>query len=242
MSCESRAARFAALAGKVSAGMTSLAGKRAFYVGVAVGSTGAAALTAVITRFRPVCTGRRGRARPRAIISGGTQTTGAGSRANPKPLAGIRKSSVSGSRANPQPLAGIGKSSASGSRANPRPLPGLNRPPVTARPGPATRLKPGPVQVSIGRGQTTTMPDSYRVVKPDGAETGLALTRPVSSARDGWMITHTDSGLAMGGPYDSVQAAQTIAGQLAVVVEDDRLSQAEKMKAARKIIGPGKGG
>ena len=236
MSCESRAARFAALAGKVSAGMTSLAGKRAFYVGVAVGSTGAAALTAVITRFR------RGRARPRAIISGGTQTTGAGSRANPKPLAGIRKSSASGSRTNPQPLAGIENQTATGSRTNPRPLPGLNRPPVTARPGPATRLKPGPVQVSIGRGQTTTLPDSYRVVKPDGAETGLALTRPVSSARDGWMITHTDSGLAMGGPYDSVQAAQTIAGQLAVVVEDDRLSQAEKMKAARKIIGPGKGG
>ncbi len=218
MSCESRAARFAALAGKVSAGMTSLAGKRAFYVGVAVGSTGAAALMGVITRFR------RRRARPRIIRGAEAQAAGAGSRTNPKPLAGIEKSS------------------GPGSRTNPRPLPGLNRPPVTARPGSVTRLKPGPVQVSTGRGKTTTLPDSYRVVRPDGSETGLALTRPVPPAGDGWMITHTDSGLAMGGPYDSVQTAQTIAGQLAVVVEDDRLSQSEKMKAARKIIGPTKGG
>jgi len=265
VACESRSNKFAALAAKISGGISNLASKRSFYAGVAVGSAGTAALTAVVNKLRRQ---RQRSGRPALIrvsgdsnaagsrtnpkpLAGIERTNAAGSRANPRPLAGIRPPNTTGSRANPKPLAGVGRANTADSRANPKPLAGIGRANAAsnrATPGSQIGLKPDRITVSLGAGKTMILPDSYRLVQADGSDTGLALTPDVLPDGNGghqpghdWMITHTDSGLAMGGPYSSAKEAQSVAARLSVVVGDGSLSPAEKMAAAQKIITQSKG-
>jgi hypothetical protein len=63
--------------------------------------------------------------------------------------------------------------------------------------------------------------NSPRVVRPNGGDTGLAITPGVTQGQNGpveqpgqWGITHTGSGALISGPYDDLSKAQQLASQL----------------------------
>jgi hypothetical protein len=215
MSCEKGANRIARLAGQVGAGIAQLASKRSFYAGVAVGAGGTAGSLALVKAIRK-------RRRNGAQI-GGRQPVPAG----PAP----------GLRAN---LKKIPKEALQrpGTRANPRKIPVLSRAPAE------TKLKAAPIRIQTGSGQPFTPQNSYRVVRPDGSETGLAVTPYVREGENGqlveddrnWGVTHASSGSLISGPYRSVSQAQGLATQLSGLRWTATRVPAEDVHQAKQII------
>lgn len=220
MSCLSESSRFSRWAGQMG-GVTRLAGQRAFYAGLAAGVAGTLGAQQFIKRarrrqagsfsFPPTPQpGTREHPRPIPTLEGDQAGTAEQSERRDQPrqipaLAGNRP----GTRTRPRLIPAL-------EGAKPRAIPGLTIPPP---PPPAeTKLKPGALQVRSGSGQVLTLPDSYRVVRPDGGDTGLALT-PTLNANDepeanSWGVTHTASGSLVSGPYPDLKQAQVLATQL----------------------------
>jgi hypothetical protein len=137
-----------------------------------------------------------------------------------------------GSRAKPRRIPALVGDSP-GTRDKPRPIPALATPSET-------QLKPDTIQVRTGSGQVITAPDSYRVVRPDGGDTGLALTPALTAngepEANRWGVTHTASGSLVSGPYPDLQQAQSLATQLSGLRWSNLRVPAEDVEQARKII------
>jgi hypothetical protein len=138
-----------------------------------------------------------------------------------------------GSRVRPRRIPAL-EGDSPGTREKPRPILALATPPAE------TKLKPEPIQVRTSNGQIITAADSYRVVRPDGGDTGLALTptlnpggEPVANS---WGVTHTASGSLVSGPYPDLQQAQSLATQLSGLRWSNLRVPAEDVEQARKII------
>lgn len=228
MSCTSVSSRFSQWAGRMG-GVTRLAGQRAFYAGVAAGVAGTLGAQQVIKTTR----------RQQAGSFSFPRTPQPGPREQPRPIpmpdiAPTGPAENSDRREQPRQipaLAGAGP----GTRARPRRIPALEQeqPPS---PLAETKLKPEPIQVRSGSGQVITTPDSYRVVRPDGTDTGLALTLTLNSNGDSWGVTHTASGSLISGPYPDLKQAQTLATQLAGLRWAGLRVPAPDVEQARQII------
>jgi hypothetical protein len=228
MSCEKGANRVARLAGQVGGGIAQLASKRSFYAGVAVGSGGALGSLALVKAIR-----KRGR---NGAQTGGRQPVLAGL-ANPQkiPKEALQRP---GTRANPKKIPMDKAPNAPGTRANPKQIPVLSRAPAE------TKLKAAPIRIQTGSGQPFTPKNSYRVVRPDGSETGLAVTPYVREGENGqlveddqsWGVTHAASGSLISGPYRSVSQAQGLATQLSGLRWTAARVPAEDVTQAKQII------
>jgi hypothetical protein len=106
------------------------------------------------------------------------------------------------------------------------------------------KLQAGPVRMQVGPEQSYTAASSYRVVRADGSETGLALTPYLTRSEpegaiersEQWGLTHLSSGALVSGPYASVAEAQELASQLAPLDwTKPRLSVAERQRAKTMI-------
>lgn len=108
------------------------------------------------------------------------------------------------------------------------------------------RLQEMAVDIKSADGWVRIERDAYFVYTPDGTGTGLAITPVVARANRGnlvtskeqWNITHLKSGLAMAGPYPSVEEARRLASILAQVDwrrDADALSRRE-VAATRQVI------
>jgi hypothetical protein len=70
--------------------------------------------------------------------------------------------------------------------------------------------------------ETYTAKSSYRVLRPDGTRTGLAVTPRLKPGPDdrviedkgAWGVTDVRTGAWLGGPYDSISRAQGLASRL----------------------------
>ena len=258
MSCESNSNKLSKLVGQLHTGISQLAGKSAFYRGVAVGAAGTGMSLLIIAKIR--------RPRPSAsqplLIKVGPEgkqvmqtTTG---RAQPTPL----KSPRPGSRSNPLVLE-MTASTGPGSRDNPRKLAmggagapnrprKLNMERVTGQPLPVlsakpleTKLEKAATQVLTGRGQRFTAENSYRVVQPDRTDTGLAVTpfmvedeqgQPVEDT-SAWCVTHSPTGALLSGPYSTVAKAHHLATQLSFLRWISAPIPEADVARAKQIIG-----
>ena len=84
--------------------------------------------------------------------------------------------------------------------------------------------------------------NSYRVVRDDGADTGLAIT-PYLEQREGqtvpkkdaWSVTHAGSGALVDGPHDSLEQAQGLATKLSALPWTGSMSKTNIAQAKRII-------
>lgn len=247
MSCEKTPNKIARLA-QIGGGIAQLAGKRSFYAGVAVGAGGAVggmALAAAIRRRRngaesgkrqpvPIEPARGTRAKPRQIPQAARQRPG--TRANPKQIP-RKASDAAGSRTNPKKIPRRAPDAA-GSRTNPKKIPVRSTSPAE------TRLQAAQLSIRTGGGQSFTPTSSYRVVRPDGSDTGLAVTPCVWEGDGGqlvedekrWGVTHTASGNLISGPYDTLSQAQGLATQLSDLRWTGSRVPATDVEQAKQII------
>ncbi len=199
MTCASSPTKFANLAGRVS-GLSRLAGQRAFYAGLAVGVAGTLGVQQGMKRIR------------RRSASGFALTPS-------PPLRPIPALEGDPPKPKPRRIPAL-DANPPGTRDKPRPIPGLAASPAE------TKLKPESIQVRTGSGQVVAAPDSYRVMRPDGSDTGLAINPGLKvSQRNGvsqvvieagqWWLTHLASGKGLAGPYPTLEAAHRLAGILA---------------------------
>jgi hypothetical protein len=249
MSCETGSTKIAQLAGQVSAGITGLVSKRSFYAGIAVGAAGTGALALALNKIRrrPAAAGYLAAPRPvtpRSSQSGPGALAVKGTRAAPRPIPVGAGAPAKGTRARPKPIPmGSGAPAAKGTRTNPRPIPVLSGLAST----PPTKLQRDTIQVqtapSTGSRQPFPASNSYRVLRSDGADTGLAITPYLRPGEDGqptpdpnaWAVTHSSSGALVGGPYASVATAQGLATQLANLPWTGTMAT-EDMSRAKAII------
>lgn len=235
MSCTAASNTFSRLAGRAG-GLTRLAGQGAFYAGLAAGVVG----TLGTQQFLKT-------ARQRRIGSAQTLIPRLGARQNPRPIP-VLKDDQSGAPEKPQPIPIVTPDKA-GTRAKPRRIPALEGdkprpiPGLAVAPPPPlteTKLKPEAIQVRSGSGQVITAPDSYRVVRPDGSDTGLALTPTLKAngeaEANSWGITHSASGSLVSGPYPDLKQAQTLATQLSGLRWASLRVPSEDVARAREII------
>lgn len=248
MSCDSNANKIAKMVCQISSGISQLASKRSFYAGVAVGAAGTGLGVIVVSKLRrpkgirqPTLV-RVGPAGKTANGNGWSkaQTPRPGSRTNPLPLPNLEAATTaSGSRANPMPLPNPEALHASGSRANP-----ISIPVLSARP-PETKLQVASLKVQTSAGELFTPKNSYRVVRPDGSDTGLAITPHLEENENGqplekgssWCVTHTGTGALISGPYDTVSKAHNLATQLSVLRWTAAAVPGVDVEKARQIIG-----
>jgi hypothetical protein len=227
MSCDSNSNAIARLACQVSSGITQLDSKRAFYAGLALGAASAGAGAVIVAK-------RHHFGRAYKKLRGGNNATAktvlpsSGSQFQATPSKSVGKT---GGLREPRPIKPIPK-------PEPRPIPALDR---AAQ---ETKLKKEPVQMRVGaKGETFTPSKSYRVVRPDGSDTGLAITPGVSQGENGpveqpgqWGITHTGTGGLISGPYDDLSKGQQLASQLSGLRwTEPNVPKSDVMKA-KKII------
>lgn len=244
MACDANTSRIAKLAGRMSGAISQLSSKQAFFAGMAVGASGTglgAFLLAKRQRLANVFRGRQPASGP------GRQSR---PKPTPKPIPGLAGGSPA--RSKPKPIPGLADASA----AKPKPIPGLSKrqplPTLRAEPprpelgtkaqdealsdasASQTKLQAGPVQVLGRDGQAFTVQNSYRVVRPDGSDTGLAITPHLRSTwrpaqvepgdkgqtverPDAWSVTHAGSGALIDGPYPTIAQAQGLATELSAL-------------------------
>jgi hypothetical protein len=247
MSCDSNANKVAKMVGQMGSGISQLASKRSFYAGVALGAAGTGLGVLIVSKLRRpksisqptlVRVGPAGKT-PNGNGWSDTQTPRRGSRTNPLPLPNLEAATtVSGSRANPRPLPNPEALHASGSRANPAAIPVLS-----ARP-PETKLQKAALKVQTSAGEPFAPKNSYRVVRPDGSDTGLAVTPHLQENEKGlplesessWCVTHTSTGALVSGPYETVSKAHTLATQLSVLRWTAAAVPGADVEKARQII------
>jgi hypothetical protein len=108
------------------------------------------------------------------------------------------------------------------------------------------RLQESPVEVKTTSGRARIARGAYLVTTRAGAGTGLAITPVLKKDDRGdlvtdpgqWVITHLRSGMAMAGPYSSIDETRRLASVLADIDwrrEPDALSRRE-LAASRQII------
>lgn len=215
MSCEKGPNKIARMAGQVGAGIAQLAGKRSFYAGVAVGAGGTAGGMALV---KAIQNRRRNGIQPgrRSPVPAGPAP---GTRTGPRKIS---------SEARQRP----------GTRANPRKIPVLSRTPAE------TGLQAATIRMQTGSGQPFTPKNSYRVVRPDGQDTGLAITPYVREGENGqlveddqsWGVTHAASGSLISGPYSSISQAQGLATRLSGLGWSAARVPTEEVDQAKQII------
>jgi hypothetical protein len=205
LSCDSNSNAIARLAGQVSSGISQLNSKQAFYAGLALGAASAGAGAVAVAKrhhFGRVYKKLRGGSNPLAK----TALPSPGGRFQATPAKSVSKT---GRARELRPIKPIPK-------PEPKPIPAL------ARASQETKLKKAPIRMRVGAGgETFTSPGSYRVVRPDGSDTGLAITPAVSQGENGpveqpgqWGLTHTGTGALISGPYDGLSKVQHLASQL----------------------------
>lgn len=233
MSCQSESGRLAKFAGRLSSGISQLSSKQAFFTGLAVGASGTGLGVAVIAN-RQRLTGLLQRAKtPRQAIamSGKLQLANETPRGKkqPKPIPAL----VAG-KPKPKPIPGLTKSGSNRSTA--KPIPVLATSPTT--------LQAAAVEMKTGSGEPYLAQNSYRVVRADGSDTGLAVTPYLDSGQangkpavkaDAWGVTHTGSGALVDGPYDNIDQAQELATKLSNLSWTGAMSKQEIGQAQRIV-------
>jgi hypothetical protein len=240
MSCETASNRISKLAGQISAGIAGLSNKQAFFAGVAVGASGAGLGSLAVARRQKLAnffrrlTDKKSDTPPRQAVP----VTGPGP-------------ARSGAKPKPRPIPGLASPSRQPKKA--KPIPGLPAKqtktiPILANPSnsaPQTKLQAASIPMQDGQGQTYTPQNSYRVLRPDGSDTGLAITpyleqgenRQVAEKVGAWGVTHTGTGALLDGPFPSISQAQGLATELSTL----RWTAARVPKAdvdqARQMIG-----
>jgi hypothetical protein len=179
-------------------------------------------------------TQRRGIARRlQAVTRNSSPATRYPQKPKPKPLPGLAPGKVAGQKAKPIPgLAGQPPPKTA------RPIPGLRRTPQSKPP--ETKLQAAPVQIRDSAGRQTTLDNSFRVVRADGSDTGLAIT-PCQAGANGseqprWGVTHAAGGALIDGPFNSPQAAQQLAAKLTPLRWTERQVPAADVSRARAIV------
>ncbi|MFC1975322.1 hypothetical protein ACFLXQ_02860 [Chloroflexota bacterium] len=224
MSCNANSNVIARLACQVSSGITQLDSKQAFYAGLVLGAASAGAGAMAVAR-------RHHFGRVYKILRGGHNAT-----------AKTALPSSGGGRFQAIPAKSV--SGATGPRER-RPIKPIPKPapqpiPALARAARETKLKAEPIQMRVGaNGETFTSSSSYRVVRLDGSDTGLAITPGVTQGETGpveqpgqWGITHTGTGALISGPYDGLSKAQQLASQLSALRwTESKLPKSDVMKA-----------
>lgn len=222
MSCQAQATRFAGLAGRWSGGINRLSSQQAFYSGLAVGATGSGLMSLLVAK--------------RAEIGQFLNRWRAGSSepAKKEPPAN-----------QPRPIPGLGVTSnrllqklPTPPTRTPQPIPAL-----AARTQPV-KLQAGPVRMQLGQAQSYTAADSYRLLRADGSETGLALTPYLTQSgpdqaikrSEQWGLTHLGSGALVSGPYPSLPEAQDLGQQLTGLDWTKARLPAAEMERAKTII------
>ena len=214
MSCQAQAVRFAGLAGRLSGGINRLSSQQAFYSGLAVGVSGTGLVSLLVAK----------RAALGAVLNrwrAGASSNGAARiQARPIPQLGRRSLKPADDKQVAQPI-----------------------PALAARHQPI-KLQAGPVRMQLGQEQSYTAADSYRLVRADGSETGLALTpylvqqEPTGKVArtEQWGVTHLSSGALVSGPYKNVAEAQALAGQLTALDWTKSRLPASDSERAKRII------
>ena len=248
MACEQNSSRISRLACQIGVGISALASKRSFYAGVAVGAAGTAGAMAVAKALRRSASPRSVAIQTQPLPAGGI--TVGGTRVNSLQISKgdlMAAKNRPGARDNPIQLSKEGLEAArstslqSGTRANPRPVPILGAAPT---PPPETKLRPGSLRMRTSSGQTFITQNSYRVVRSDGSDTGLAITPYFRQAEDGqysedqnaWGVTHAGSGSLISGPYDNVAHAQGLATRLSPLPWTAPVVPSQDVEQARQII------
>ena len=238
---------------RLTCGISKLAGKRSFHAGVALGAAGTGTLMVAIGYLHR--RKRRSIWDNQAISTvkvGDKNLTQTGTRTNPKKIPGIASCSsppVHHSILGPGWMqSGLPRP---GSRANPRPIPSLAHkpPPEPVQSGAGeiqsvpTKLKPEAVWVLTRQGERAMAEDSFRVLRPDGCETGLAISAEMVRSPDGrvikgdtWNITHTPSGATVEGSFSDPTEAQSLANKLVGLDWTGLRMPPDEMKKAVQII------
>jgi hypothetical protein len=230
MACQTEAGRVSQLAGRVSSGISQLSSKQAFFTGLAIGAsgTGLGAL-AVVNRQRLTDLLQRAKAPRQALAVSRPSGSGNGTtpaKKQPKPIPAL-----AAGKSRPTPIPGLTKSGSS--RLSPKPIPVLATSPTTLQAA-AVEIKTG------GGGESYLAQNSYRVVRADGSDTGLAVTPYLKSGQpagqtEAWGVTHTGSGALVDGPYASVDQAQALATKLSNLAWTGPLSKQEIGQAHRIV-------
>ncbi len=108
--------------------------------------------------------------------------------------------------------------------------------PVAGRP-PQTKLKAAQLYVPDAEREPALV-NSYRVLRPDGQDTGLAITPQVEEGKEvegAWCVTHAASGNLVSGPYSMAQA-QEMATQLSPLPWTASSLSAQDTARAKQII------
>lgn len=236
MSCQAESGRLAKFAGRLSSGISQLSSKQAFFTGLAVGASGAGlGATVIANRQRIASLFQRARA-PRQALAVSSQFGPANgtprAKKQPKPIPAL--AAGSGGKSKPKPIPGLTKSGSSRSTA--KPIPVLATSPTT--------LQAAAVKMKTGSGEPFLAKNSYRVVRADGSDTGLAVTpyleagqangKPAVKA-DVWGITHTNSGALVDGPYGNIDQAQELATKLSNLSWTGTMSKQEVGQAQRVV-------
>lgn len=238
MSCTSVSNTFSRLAGRAG-GLTRLAGQRAFYAGLAAGVAGTLGTQQLLKTARQRRTGPTSallsRPDPRPLPQ--LETARPGTPQKPRRIPAVEDGRPLGTRPRPRRIPAL-EGDQPGTPSRPCPIPGLATAP--SPPLAETKLKPEAIQVRTGSGQVITAPDSYRVLRPDGSDTGLALTPTLKvngeAEANNWGITHSASGSLVSGPYTDLKQAQTLASQLAGLRWAGLRVPGEDVARARQII------
>lgn len=259
MACETNVGRIAHLASRLSAGITRLVSKRAFYAGLTVGAAGTGALTLALSTIRQrrlVQPGRIKRGRILPDTPSDPAEAIPGTRLKPRPIPGLSDSPQAGTRAKPQPIPG----QPSSTRTKKRTKTGSSQKPAAAKasvkdnlvgvdPTPAmnepqTKLQPAEIQIQTRAGQPLVVKNGYRVLRPDGTDTGLAVTphlvetAPGQStvAGEAWLVTHTRTGAFIGDPVATVAQAQRLATKLSPLSWTQADMSPADITRARQIV------
>ncbi len=219
MSCGSIAAKIANLGSQISAGIAQLSSKQAFYAGVVIGAGGTGLGVFSVAKRRNIANiFKRGRGPTPVALVGGAPSRAGSSQPKKRPV---------------KPTAG---------RSKPKPVPAK---PIPAKPAqPQTKLQAASIQVRNAAGNVFPAPSSYVLLRPDGTETGLAITPRMKQTEAGqlvedttaWSVTHAGSGALIGGPYDSVARSQALATQLSPLRWTESTVPREDVLKAQQII------
>ena len=223
MSCEKGSNKIAKLAARVGAGIAGMSSKQAFYAGVAVGAVGAGlSVLGLVKRdaIRSTFSRRNQAVNGRQPSSGPVRQIPVGANLSQKRRRSTKKITTL-------------------KQKSPRPIPAL-----AARSQP-TKLQAAPVEMQVGEGQRFKADNSYRVLRQDGSDTGLALTPHLTqkdrtgltvASDQGWGVTHVGTGALLSGPYQKLSETQELATKLAPLRWTATTVPASDVERAKKII------
>ena len=236
MACQINSGRISQLAGRVSSGISQLSSKQAFFTGLAVGASGTGlGAVLVANRQRIANLFQRPKSPRQAMaVSGQLQPANGTPRAKkqPKPIPAL--AAGNGDKSKPKPIPGLTKGSSPRSAA--KPIPVLATSPTT--------LQAAAVEMKTGNDTPYLAQNSYRVMRADGSDTGLAITPYLESGQtngktaakgDAWGVTHTGSGALVDGPYDNIGQAQELATKLSNMSWTGAMSKQEVGQAQRIV-------